>query len=197
MAASDRNRAWSSRFIAGRARAERALLGQIDNPGKGTTVKDMNELFLHHLKDVYYAEKKILKSLPKMADKAGDKALVDAFNAHHKETESHVERLEQVFGMLDQKPKSETCEALDGLVAEAEEIIKGAKSDEIRDAGMVAAAQAVEHYEIARYGTLVAWAKQLGLKDAAKLLQKTLEEEHAADDKLNKLANQKINKVAA
>ena len=160
-------------------------------------MKDLSELFHHQLMDVYYAEKKILKSLPKMAEKAKDQALAEAFNHHFTETEGHIERLERVFEILDKKPKAETCEALDGLVEEAEEIIKDAKSDAVRDAGLVAAAQAVEHYEIARYGTLVAWAKQLGLKEAAELLQETLDQEYAADEKLDKLAADKINKLAA
>lgn len=160
-------------------------------------MKDLSELFHHQLMDVYYAERKILKSLPKMAGKAKSKALVDAFNTHLEETKGQIDRLEQVFKMLDKKPKAETCEALDGLVAEAEEIIKDAKSDAVRDAGLVAAAQAVEHYEIARYGTLVAWAKELGLDDAASLLQETLDQEYAADDTLDRLAAEKINKLAA
>lgn len=160
-------------------------------------MNNLQELFHHMLMDVYYAEKKILKSLPKMAEKASAKALVDAFTSHQKETEAQLERLTEVFGMINEKPKAETCEALDGLVAEAEGVMKEAKSDAVRDAGLLAAAQAVEHYEIARYGTLVAWAEEIGLKDAAKLLQQTLDEEYAANDKLDKLATSKLNKKAA
>ena len=160
-------------------------------------MNNLQELFHHMLMDVYYAEKKILKSLPKMAEKASAKPLADAFTAHRKETEVQLERLTEVFGMINEKPKAETCQALDGLVAEAEEIMKDAKSEAVRDAGLLAAAQAVEHYEIARYGTLVAWAQEIGLKDAAKLLQQTLDEEYGANDKLDKLAMSKLNKKAA
>jgi ferritin-like metal-binding protein YciE len=160
-------------------------------------VNNLQELFHHMLMDVYYAEKKILKSLPKMAEKASSKTLADAFTRHQKETEIQVDRLTEVFGMISEKPKALTCQALDGLVAEAEEIMKEAKSDAVRDAGLLAAAQAVEHYEIARYGTLAAWAKEIGLKDAARLLQQTLDEEHAANGKLDELAMAKLNKQAA
>ncbi len=160
-------------------------------------MNNLQELFHHMLMDVYYAEKKILKSLPKMAEKAGAKGLTEAFTRHGEETEGQLERLTEVFKMINEKPKAETCEALDGLVAEAEEIIKGAKSEAVRDAGLLAAAQAVEHYEIARYGTLVAWAREIGLNDAAELLQQTLDEEYAANDKLDKLAMAKLNRKAA
>ncbi len=160
-------------------------------------MKDLSQLFQHMLMDVYYAEQKILKSLPKMAEKASDRALVEAFNAHFTETEGQIDRLERVFEILDRKPEGETCEALDGLVAEAEEIMEEASSDAVRDAGLLAAAQAVEHYEISRYGTLVAWAQQLGLAEAAGLLQETLDQEYAADELLDRLACEKINKLAA
>lgn len=160
-------------------------------------MNNLQDLFHHMLMDVYYAEQKILKSLPKMQDKASSKQLADAFAHHREETEKQLERLKEVFTICGEKPKAETCEALDGLVEEAEEVMKEAKSDEVRDAGLLASAQAVEHYEIARYGTLVAWAKQIGLKDAAKLLQATLDEEYAANDKLDKLAAKKINQAAA
>ena len=160
-------------------------------------MNNLQELFHHMLMDVYYAEQKILKALPKMAKKASSQPLAEAFESHREETEKQLERLKEVFAILKEKPKGETCEAIEGLVAEAEEIISDAKTDAVRDAGLLAAAQAVEHYEIARYGTLVAWAKEIGLKDAAKLLQQTLDEEYAANDKLDKLAAKRINKEAA
>lgn len=160
-------------------------------------MNNLQELFHHMLMDVYYAEQKITKSLPKMAMRASAKPLANAFESHLEETEGQLRRLKQVFEMIGEKPKAETCEALDGLVEEAEEIMKEAKSDAVRDAGLLAAAQAVEHYEIARYGTLVAWAREIGLNDAAKLLQETLDEEYAANDKLDKLAEQKLNRKAA
>ena len=160
-------------------------------------MNNLQELFHHMLMDVYYAEQKILKALPKMAKKASSQPLAAAFESHREETEKQLERLKEVFAILKEKPKGETCEAIEGLVAEAEEIISDAKTDAVRDAGLLAAAQAVEHYEIARYGTLVAWAKEIGLKDAAKLLQQTLDEEYAANDKLDKLAAKRINKEAA
>jgi ferritin-like metal-binding protein YciE len=160
-------------------------------------VNNLQELFHHMLMDVYYAEQKILKNLPTMAEKASSSPLAEAFASHREETRGQLDRLKEVFAMINETPKGETCEALDGLVAEAEEIIEGARSDAVRDAGMLAAAQAVEHYEIARYGTLVAWAKEIGLTDAAKLLEATLEEEYAANAKLNELAQQQLNQEAA
>lgn len=160
-------------------------------------MNNLQELFHHMLMDVYYAEQKILKSLPTMVEKASASSLAEAFESHREETQGQLDRLKEVFAMINEKPQGETCEALDGLVAEAEEIIEGARSDSVRDAGMLAAAQAVEHYEIARYGTLVAWAKEIGLNDAAKLLEATLEEEYAANAKLNDLAQHKLNQQAA
>ena len=160
-------------------------------------MNNLQELFHHMLMDVYYAEQKIVKNLPTMAEKASTKALVEAFEHHREETQGQLERLKEVFRSINEKPSGVTCEALDGLVEEAEEIIEGARSDDVRDAGMIAAAQAIEHYEIARYGTLVAWAKEIGLDDAAKLLQATLDEEYAANGKLDELAQGRINKKAA
>jgi len=160
-------------------------------------VNNLQELFHHMLMDVYYAEQKILKNLPTMVDKASTKQLADAFEHHREETQGQLERLKEVFQSINEKPAGVTCEALDGLVEEAEEIIHEARSDDVRDAGMIAAAQAIEHYEIARYGTLVAWAKEIGLDDAAKLLQATLDEEYAANGKLDQIAQGRINQKAA
>lgn len=160
-------------------------------------MKTLDQLFHHMLKDVYYAEKQILKALPKMAKKASSDDLREAFQHHLEETKGQVDRLEQVFAIIDRKPAGETCEAIKGLIDEGEEIMSESDTEEVLDAGLLAAAQAVEHYEIARYGTLVSWAKQLGHDDAAKLLQETLDQEHNADDTLNGLAENRLNKKAA
>jgi ferritin-like metal-binding protein YciE len=160
-------------------------------------MKTLDDLFVHMLRDIYYAEKQILKTLPKMARKADSSALREAFEQHQSETEGHVERLEKVFELRDLKARGVTCEAINGILEEGKEIMTEAEEPDTRDAGMIAAAQAVEHYEITRYGTLVAWAKQLGHEDAAKLLQETLEEEKKTDQLLSKLAEQTLNRQAA
>jgi ferritin-like metal-binding protein YciE len=156
-------------------------------------METLQDLFHETLRDIYYAEKKILKALPKMAKKASSPDLAAAYEAHLEETEDQVERLEHVFEMLGKNARGKTCPAIDGIVEEAEELLKEAKSDTVRDAGSLAAAQAVEHYEIARYGTLIAWAEKLGMTDAANLLGVTLEEEKATDAKLSLLAESEIN----
>lgn len=153
----------------------------------------LNKLFEDTLRDIYYAEKKILKALPKMAKKASSPKLIKAFEIHMAETEAQVDRLEQVFGIIDKAPRGKTCPAIDGIIEEGEEIMKEAEDDIVRDAGMLAAAQAVEHYEITRYGTLKSWATKLGMNDAAKLLDATLKEEKATDLKLSDLAESEIN----
>jgi ferritin-like metal-binding protein YciE len=160
-------------------------------------MKDLSELFEHFLKDIYYAEKQITKALPKMAKKADSDDLRKAFESHLKETEGQIENLEKVFEMLGKKPKAEKCPAILGIIEEGEEIMKECEDPDARDAGMIAAAQAVEHYEITRYGTMVAWAKRLGHDKAATLLQKNLDQEYAADEKLDKLAEGKLNSEAA
>jgi len=160
-------------------------------------MKSMEDLFYGLLQDVYYAEKQILKALPKMAKKANSPELEKAFLQHRDETETQVERLEQAFEMIDKRAKGKTCPAIVGLVEEGEEVIKEAKDDDIRDAGILAAAQAVEHYEIARYGTLCAWAKQIGKPEIARLLHQSLEEEKKTDVLLTKLAEQQVNRAAA
>lgn len=159
-------------------------------------MKTLEDMFLHMLKDVYHAEKQILRALPKMAKAAGSEELREAFEAHREETEKQVERLESVFEMLDRKPRAETCEAIVGLIEEAKEVMDEAEDDDVKDAGLIAAGQAVEHYEIARYGTMKAWAEQLGMDDAAELLNETLEEEKAADKLLTQIAESRVNAAA-
>ncbi len=159
--------------------------------------KNLNDLFLDTLKDIYYAEKQILRALPKMAKAAHSDQLRAAFEKHHGETEGQVERLEQVFELIDKPARGKTCEAMQGLLDEGKEIMEEYKGTEALDAGMVAAAQAVEHYEIARYGTLKQWAQQLGIMDAVRLLDETLQEEKKTDEALTSLAEASVNLEAA
>jgi ferritin-like metal-binding protein YciE len=159
--------------------------------------KNLNDLFLDTLKDIYYAEKQILKALPKMAKAAHSEPLRAAFEKHLGETEGQVERLERVFELIDKPARGKTCEAIQGLLDEGKEIMEEYKGTEALDAGMVAAAQAVEHYEIARYGTLKQWALQLGIKDAVRLLDQTLQEEKKTDEALTSLAEASVNLEAA
>lgn len=160
-------------------------------------MKTLDDLLVHMLRDIYYAEKQIIKVLPRMARKADSATLREAFEAHLSETETHVETLEKVFEMRDLKPRGVTCEAINGIIEEGKEIMAETEDPSARDAGMIAAAQAVEHYEITRYGTMIAWARQLGWDEAAKLLEATLAQEHAADQKLTKLAEAVLNRQAA
>ncbi len=160
-------------------------------------VKSMNDLFLHTLKDIYYAEKQIYKNLPKMAKSAESPELKQAFEKHRDETEHQIERLETVFEQCGVAARAIRCEAMDGILAEAKEVMEEIEDGQVHDAGMLAAAQTVEHYEIARYGTLIAWADQLGMKDASKLLQQTLDEEKKTDQLLTKLAVANVNQAAA
>jgi ferritin-like metal-binding protein YciE len=159
-------------------------------------IKTLNDLFVHTLQDVYYAEQKITKALPKMIDKVSDPQLKQAFQSHLTETKNHVRRLEQVFQMHGEEAKAVTCPAIDGIVDEAEEIMGDASDNDVLDAAALAAAQAVEHYEITRYGTLIAWARQLGRNDCASVLQQTLDEEKKADLKLTQIAEARVNRVA-
>jgi len=159
--------------------------------------KDLNDLFLDTLKDVYFAEKQILKALPKMAKAAQSDQLRAAFEKHHGETEGQVERLEQVFELLDKPARGKTCDAIQGILDEGKEVMEEYKGCEALDAGLLAAAQAVEHYEISRYGTLKQWALQLGMKDAARLLDETLQEEKKTDVSLTTLAEASVNLAAA
>lgn len=161
-------------------------------PGQSKTLQD---LFHESLKDVYYAERKILSALPKMAKAVNSNELRAAFEKHLKETEGQVQRLQQVFRMIKAPPKGKTCPAILGLVEEGEEIIEEFEDSSALDAGLLGGAQAVEHYEIARYGTLIAWAEQLGMTEAGKLLQQTLDEEKATDKTLTKLAEAVINEI--
>lgn len=158
--------------------------------------KTLEELFHETLKDIYYAERKILKALPKMARGAQDEKLKAAFLQHKEETEGQVERLQQVFEIIGKRPRAKTCPAIDGIVEEGEEIMEEFKGSPALDAGLLAAAQAVEHYEISRYGTLRAWAQQLGYQDAVKLLDETLAEESKTDEALTQLAEKAVNAAA-
>lgn len=160
-------------------------------------MKDLEALFKHFLRDMYYAENKILKTLPAMAKKADSPLLRQAIEQHRKETEQQIANLEKVFAMLDLKPSGVTCEAINGILEEGKEIMKEAGDPDTCDAGMIASAQAVEHYEITRYGTMVSWAGTLGLEDAARLLQQNLDQEYAADSNLTKIAEGSLNRQAA
>src|SRR3954468_21395832 len=159
--------------------------------------KDLNDLFLDTLKDLYFAEKQILRALPKMAKAASSDKLRAAFEKHHGETEDQAERPEQVFEIIDKPARGKTCEAIQGLLDEGKEIMDEYKGCEALDAGMLAAAQAVEHYEISRYGTLKQWAQQLGMKDAVRLLDQTLQEEKKTDEALTSIAEAAVNMAAA
>ena len=159
--------------------------------------KDLNELFLDTLKDIYYAEKQILKALPKMAKAANSDKLRAAFEKHHDETEGQVERLEKIFELLGKAARGKKCDAIEGILTEAKEHMDEIEDPQVLDAGMIGSAQAVEHYEITRYGTLITWAKQLGHDDAAKLLESNLKEEKHADQLLSEIAESTVNKKAA
>ncbi|TPI32711.1 ferritin-like domain-containing protein [Mesorhizobium sp. B3-1-6] len=160
------------------------------------TSKGLESLFLDGLKDIYYAEKKILKVLPKLAKAAQSEKISAAFEKHLKETEAQVDRLEQVFDILGKPARGKTCPAIDGIIEEGSEILEEYKDEPALDAGLVGAAQAVEHYEIARYGTLIAWAEELRLKDALPLLRQTLKEESDTDEALNALGENDANRRA-
>jgi ferritin-like metal-binding protein YciE len=157
----------------------------------------MEDLFVETLKDIYYAEKQILKALPTMVKKAGSKELKKALETHRKETEGQVDRLEDVFKQLDVAARGKKCEAIEGIIAEAKSHMEDIEDPEVLDAGMIGSAQAVEHYEITRYGTLIAWAKQLGHDDAIALLEANLEEEKNADQLLSEIAEAAVNQQAA
>jgi ferritin-like metal-binding protein YciE len=160
-------------------------------------MKDLDGLFKHFLKDIYHAEKQVLKNLPQMARKASSEELKEALEMHREETEQQIANLERVFEMVGQKARGTPCEAMQGLAEEGKEIMSEAEDNETRDAGIIAAAQAVEHYEISRYGTMIAWARTLGMEDAAGLLQQNLDQEYATDEKMSKLAETSLNRMAA
>jgi ferritin-like metal-binding protein YciE len=160
-------------------------------------IKTLDDLFLHTLKDIYYAEHQIVKSLPKMIEKAGDPALRMAFEKHLGETKNQIARLERIFQMIGEPAKGVTCAAMDGILDEAKEVMSDISDPMVLDAGMLSDAQAVEHYEITRYGTLIAFAQRLGRAECAKILEETLAEEKETDRKLTALAEGQVNKKAA
>jgi len=159
--------------------------------------QDMDDLFVHTLRVIYYTEKQIVQALPEMVNKSSDPQLKQGFRAHLGETKNHVTRLEQVFKLHGQQPTLVDCPAIDGIIDEAEEVAGEVEDKSVLDAALIAAAQAVEHYEITRYGTLIAWAKELGRSDVVALLQQNLDEEKAADKKLTAMAESKVNRRAA
>ena len=160
-------------------------------------IKTLEDLFVHQLRDIYYAEKQIVQALPEMIEKAKDPGLKQGLSKYRDETENHAARLEQVFKLHGSRPKGVDCPAIDGIIEEADEIAGEVDDTKVLDAALIAAAQAVEHYEITRYGTLIAWAKQLGRQDCASVLEETLKEEKAADSKLTSLAERDVNVKAA
>lgn len=162
-----------------------------------TKEKSLDDLFLNTLKDIYYAEKQILKALPKMEKAAQSEDLKKAFELHREQTEGQIERLEQVFKIVGKRAQGKACEAINGIIEEGKEVMEDFADSIALDAGLVAAAQAVEHYEISRYGTLRTWADQLGMRDAAKLLDETLKEEKDTDMLLSKMAKSDVNSKAA
>ena len=159
-------------------------------------IKTFDDLFVHTLQDIYYAENQITKALPTMIEKASDPELKAGFQTHLGETEGQIRRLEQVFSIMGLEAKQVTCPAINGIIKEANEIIGETGDKQVLDAALTAAAQAVEHYEIARYGTLIAWANQLGRSDVANILAETLAEEKATDEKLTRMAETKVNRAA-
>ena len=154
-------------------------------------IKTMDDLFLHSLQDIYYAEHQITKALPKIIDKATNRDLADGLKAHLEETNKQIERLDKVFQKLDKKPSSTQCPAIDGIIKEADEVVGEVADKAVLDAAIIAGAQAVEHYEICRYGTLIAWAEQLGHEEVVRFLTTNLNEEKAANTKLNTVALRK------
>lgn len=160
-------------------------------------IKTLDDLFVHTLQDVYYAEQQIESALPDMIDKATNPQLRQGFETHLRETQGHIKRVEQVFQMHGVAAKAVNCPAIDGIIEEANEVVGDVDDKQVLDAALIAAAQAVEHYEITRYGTLVEWAKQLGRPDCAEVLKQNLDEEKATDKKLTMLAESKINLQAA
>lgn len=158
--------------------------------------KDLRALFLHQLKDTYFAENTIVQALPKMIEAAKSEELKTAFGVHLEETKNHVKRLDQVFKLVGEKPQGVECKAINGIIAEGEEVVEEFTGGGALDAGLISAAQAVEHYEITRYGTMLAWAKQLGLNEVEDLLKETLIEEENTDDILSDLAEEAINPQA-
>lgn len=160
-------------------------------------IKTLDDLFVHTLRDIYYAEQQIAKNLPDMVEKATEQSLKTGFQTHLQETKNQITRLEQVFKMHGVEAKGVDCPAIDGILKEASEVAGEVDDKTVLDAALIAAGQAVENYEITRYGTLIAWAKQLGRDDCAKVLQQNLDEEKATDSKLSTMALQRVNRKAA
>lgn len=160
-------------------------------------IKTMDDLFVHTLRDIYYAENQITKALPKMIEKASDQQLKQGFEQHLRETEGHIRNLDEVFRLMDMEPSGVDCPAIDGIIEEANEVAGEVDDKNVLDAALIAAAQAVEHYEITRYGTLITWAEQLGYDDCAEILKQNLADEKATDEKLTQLAETRINVVAS
>jgi ferritin-like metal-binding protein YciE len=160
-------------------------------------IKNMDDLFVHTLRDIYYAENQIVKALPDMIEKASDAQLKQGFQNHLRETQNHVKRLEQVFKLAGKQASGVDCPAIDGIIEEANDVAGEVEQKTVLDAALIAAAQAVEHYEMTRYGSLIAWAKQLGHTDCVSLLQQTLDEEKATDKKLTQMAESSVNRKAA
>lgn len=160
-------------------------------------IKSLDDLFVHTLRDIYYAEKQIEKALPAMIEKATNPALKAGFEKHLQETKGHIERVEQVFEMHDVKAKAVNCPAIDGILEEADDVSGEIDDKQVLDAALIASAQAVEHYEITRYGTLIAWANELGRADCAAVLEQNLQEEKATDKKLTEMAESRVNLQAA
>lgn len=160
-------------------------------------IKTLDDLFVHTLRDIYYAENQIIQALPKMIDKATNSALKQGFEKHLRETKGHVQRLEKVFEMHGVEAKEVNCPAIDGILEEADDVAGDVEDKQVLDAALIAAAQAVEHYEMTRYGTLIAWAEQLGRSDCAAVLKQTLDEEKATDKKLTEMAESSVNLQAA
>ncbi|WP_163269881.1 ferritin-like domain-containing protein [Chelativorans alearense] len=159
-------------------------------------IKSMDDLFAHSLRDIYYAEKQITKALPKMREKADDAQLKQAFEKHLEETENHIRNLEEVFRLMDLQPGGVDCPAIDGIIKEANDVAGEVEDKQVLDAALIAAAQAVEHYEITRYGTLITWANELDCDDWAEVLKRNLADEKAADEKLTQLAENRVNVAA-
>jgi ferritin-like metal-binding protein YciE len=160
-------------------------------------IKTMDDLFVHTLRDIYYAERQIVQALPDMIEKAHDAQLKQGFETHLRETENHVKRLEKVFQMHGTEPLGVDCPAIDGIIEEADDVAGDVEDNAVLDAALIAAAQAVEHYEVTRYGSLIAWAQLLGRNDCASVLQQTLDEEKATDKKLTAMAESRLNRRAA
>jgi ferritin-like metal-binding protein YciE len=160
-------------------------------------IKTLDDLFVHQLQDIYYAEQQIVKALPEMIEKATSSELKDGFRKHLEQTKGHVKRVEEVFKMHGHEPEGVDCPAIDGIIEEADDVSGEVDDKQVLDAALIAAAQAVEHYEITRYGTLIAWAKELGRPDCASVLKQNLDEEEQTDKILTKLATSRVNKQAA